>query len=54
MKYPAYQKNKMNIDGVQELNAMDEHRITLVDDYSGNDMVIYKYDDVIILNKRDI
>ena len=43
---PIYQKNKINIDGIQELNAMDGYRITLVEDDSGDDMVIYRYDDV--------
>ena len=31
---------------VQELNAMHGYRITLVEDDSGDDMVIYIYDDV--------
>ena len=46
LENPVYQKNKMHIDGIQELNSMDGYRITLVEDDSGDDMVIYRYDDV--------
>ena len=35
----------MHIDGIQELKTMDGYRITLVEDDSGDDMVIFRYDD---------
>ena len=38
LKNPVYQKNKLNIDGIQELNAMDGYHITLVEDDSGDDI----------------
>ena len=46
LENPIYQKNKMQIDGIQKLNEMDEHRIILIEDNIGYNMVIYRYDDV--------
>ena len=42
----AFKKNKMHIDGIQELNAANGYRIKLVKDNLIDDMVIYNYDDV--------
>ena len=42
----AFKKNKMHIDGIQELNAVDGYRIKLVKDDLIDDMVTYNYDDV--------
>ena len=42
LENPVYQKNKMHIDGIQELNEMYGYRIMLIED----DMVIYRYDDI--------
>ena len=42
----SFKKNKMHIDGIQELNQIDGYRIKLVKDDLGDDMVIYNYDDV--------
>ena len=36
----------MHINGIQELNKMDGYRIILIEDDIGDDMVIYRYDDV--------
>tara|TARA_B100002003_G_C13746343_1_gene371915 strand:+ start:389 stop:553 length:165 start_codon:yes stop_codon:yes gene_type:complete len=38
LENPVYQKNKLYIDGIQELNAIDGYRITLVEDDSGDDI----------------
>ncbi len=46
----AFKKNKMHIDGIQELNAVDGYRIKLVKDDLIDDMVIYNYDDVKNIN----
>ena len=45
-KNSSFKKNKMHIDGIQELNQVDGYRIKLVKDDLGDDMVIYSYDDV--------
>ena len=42
----AFKKNKMHIDGIQELNIVDGYRIKLVKDNLPDDMVIYNYDDI--------
>ena len=42
----AFKKNKMHIDGIQELNVVDGYRIKLVKDDLIDDMVIYNYDHV--------
>ena len=42
----SFKKNKMHIDGIQEINAVDGYRINLVNDNLIDDMVIYNYDDV--------
>ena len=42
----SFKKNKMHIDGIQELNQIDGYRIKLVKDDLGDDMIIYNYDDV--------
>ena len=42
----AFKKNKMHIDGIQELNTVDGYKIKLVKDDIIDDMVIYNYDDV--------
>ena len=47
IEIPEYQKNKMHIDGIQELNIVEGYGIKLVKDNSKNDMVIYNYNDVI-------
>jgi len=44
-KIPSIRKIKCILT-VSRLNAMDGYRITLVEDDSGDDMVIYRYDDV--------
>ena len=46
LENPVYQKNKMHIDGIQKLNEMDGYRIILIEDDLGDDMVIYRDDDV--------
>ncbi len=46
IEIPEYQKNKMHIDGIQELNVIEEYGIKLVKDNLKNDMVIYNYNDV--------
>ena len=46
LEIPDYQKNKMHIDGIQELNVIEEYGIKLVKDNLKNDMVIYNYNDV--------
>ena len=45
-KNTVYNKNKMHIDGIQELIAIDGYRIKLVKDDLIDDTVIYSYDDV--------
>ena len=40
----AFKKNKMHIDGIQELNAVDGYRIKLVKDDIIDDSIIYSYD----------
>ena len=42
----AFKKNKMHIDGIQELNHVDGYRIKLIKDDLADDMVIYNYDDI--------
>ena len=42
----AFKKNKMHIDGIQELNAVDGYQIKLVKEDLLDDMVIFNYDDV--------
>ena len=42
----AFKKNKMHIDGIQELNQVDGYRIKLIKDDLADDMVIYNYDDI--------
>jgi len=42
----SFKKNKMHIDGIQEINAVDGYRINLVNDNLMDDMIIYNYDDV--------
>ena len=42
----AFKKNKMHIDGIQELNIVDGYRIKLIKDDLPDDMVIYNYDDI--------
>ena len=46
----SFKKNKMHIDGIQELNAVDGYRIELIKDDLIDDMVIYNYDDVKNIN----
>ena len=46
----AFKKNKMHIDGIQELNAVDGYQIKLVKDNLINDMVIYNYDAIKKIN----
>jgi hypothetical protein len=46
LENPTYQKNKMHIDGIQEINAVDGYSIKLVEDNSADDMVIYDYNHV--------
>ena len=43
---PEYQKNKMYIDGIEELNVIEGYGIKLVKDKLNNDMGIYNYNDV--------
>ena len=40
----AFKKNKMHIDGIQELIAIDGYRIKLIKDDLKDDMVTYSYD----------
>ena len=47
LEIPEYQKNKMHIDGIQELTVIEGYRIKLVKDDLKDDMVIYNYNDVI-------
>ena len=42
----SFKKNKMHIDGIQELNQIDGYRIKLVKDDLIDDMMIYNYDDI--------
>ena len=42
----AYKRNKMHIDGIQELNGVDGYRIKLVKEDLIDDMAIYGYEDV--------
>ena len=42
----AFKKNKMHIDGIQELNGVDGYRIKLVKEDLIDDMAIYGYEDV--------
>ena len=46
----TFKKNKMHIDGIQELNVIDGYRIKLVKDELIDDMAIYSYDDVKNIN----
>ena len=46
----SFKKNKMHIDGIQELNQIDGYRIKLVANNSTDDLVIYGYDEVKALN----
>ena len=46
LENPVYQKNKMHIDCIQELNKIDGYHFILIEDDSGDDMIIYRYDDV--------
>ena len=46
----SFKKNKMHIDGIQELNAVDGYQIKLVKDDLIDDMVIYNYDDIKKIN----
>jgi len=39
-----FKKNKMHIDGIQELIAIDGYRIKLIKDDLKDDMVTYSYD----------
>ena len=41
-----FKKNKMHIDGIQELIAVDGYRIKLIKDDVIDDMVTFSYDDV--------
>lgn len=41
-----YNKKKMHIDGIQELNIIDGYRINLIRDDSSDDTLNYSYDDV--------
>ena len=40
----AFKKNKMHIDGIQELNVVDGYRIKLAKDDVTDDSTIYNYD----------
>ena len=42
----SFKKNKMHIDGIQEINAVDGYSINLINDDLMDDMVIYNYEDV--------
>ena len=46
----SFKKNKMHIDGIQELNQVDGYRIKLVKDDLIDDMAIYNYDDIKKIN----
>ena len=41
-----FKKNKMHIDGIQELNVVEGYRVKLEKDDLIDDTVIYSYDDV--------
>ena len=45
-KNSSFKKNKMHIDGIQELNQVDGYRIKLIKADLADDMVIYNYDEV--------
>ena len=45
-KNSMFIKKRMHIDGIQKLNEMDGYRIILIEDDLGDDMVIYRDDDV--------
>ena len=42
----AFKKNKMHIDGIQELNVIDGYRIKLIGNDSVDNTISYGYDDV--------
>ena len=42
----AFKKNKMHIDGIQEINSVDGYQINLAIDNKKIDSVIYSYNDV--------
>ena len=45
-KNTIFNKKKMHIDGIQEINVIDGYRIKLESDYHKNDAVNYSYEDV--------
>jgi len=42
----VYNKKKMHVDGIQEINVVDGYRIKLEEENSENDAVSYSYDDI--------
>ena len=42
----SFKKNKMHIDGIQQLNQVDGYRIKLIKADLADDMIIYNYDDI--------
>ena len=46
----AFKKNKMHIDGVQEINTVDGYQIKLVKNNLKDDLVIFSYDEIKNIN----
>ena len=45
-KNTVFNKKKMHIDGIKQLNIVDGYRIKLEAENGDNDAVIYSYDDI--------